>query len=199
MIMVTMAIAAIALSSCKEKTTYAPPWLETDSTETETTDNVITMTTSELEKAEAQAEKAAARRAEGEAGLKNTYYSHRFSIGYPERLKERFSDETTFTAETDDKDSRMDVTFERDGQFSDLNECALTLKEKGSEDEFFESAKINGNVMTMKSTHLGETCMYFVVKKDAVTGVIGKYYFSSSKSAEYEKYFPSIVQSIVIK
>lgn len=152
-----------------------------------------------MEAMEAEAELAEARRAEGSAGLKNTFYSHRFSIGYPELLKERYTDETTFTAETIDKDSRMNVRFEQDGVFSDLNECVEAFKEDKNEDEVFEAPTIHGDVMTMKSTNLGETCMYFVVRKDAVTGVVGKYYFRSSRADEFEKYFSSIVQSVVIK
>lgn len=205
MILVTMVLTAIVLSSCKEKANENPlPWVETEASEGGEMANPAGAETSgdarkTLEAAEAEAAEAAAKRAEGSAGLKNTFYSHRFTIGYPEALKERFTDETTFTAETNDKDSRMNVKYETDGTFADLNECAEKFKQEGSEDEVFEKAKVSGNVMTMKSTNLGETCMYFVVKKDATTGVVGKYYFRSSRAKDFEKYFPSIVKSVDIK
>ena len=204
-----MAAAAITLSSCKEKANDTPlPWVETENSEgsemttpegAETSGTSAKNASKAMETREAQAAAAAAKRAEGSAGLKNTFYSHRFTIGYPEALKERFTDETTFTAETNDKDSRMNVRYEQDGTFADLSECAEKFKQEGSEDEVFEKPKVNGNVMTMKSTNLGETCMYFIVKKDAMTGVVGKYYFRSSRAKDFEKYFPSIVNSVDIK
>ena len=207
--MVMMVAAAITLSACKEKASDTPlPWAETETPEgSETTPPAGAETSGSsgkdarkaMETAEAEAAAAAAKRAEGSAGLKNTFYSHRFTIGYPEALKERFTDETTFTAETNDKDSRMNVRYEQDGTFADLSECAEKFKQEGSEDEVFEKPKVNGNVMTMKSTNLGETCMYFIVKKDAMTGVVGKYYFRSSRAKDFEKYFPSIVNSVDIK
>ena len=206
MIIAMMALTAISLSSCKEKAKENPlPWLETEASEGSDMGVSAAPETSgpsakaAMEAKEAEAAKAAAKRAEGNAGLKNTYYSHRFTIGYPETLKERFTDETTFTAETIDKDSRINVVYEQDGIFADLNECAEKFKKEGSEDEVFEKPMVNGNVMTMKSTNLGETCMYFVVKKDAMTGVVGKYYFRSSRAKDFEKYFQSIVNSVDIK
>lgn len=209
MIMVMMCIAAIALTSCKEKANETPlPWVETEASEgsdmATPAESEVSGTSAKdarkaMESREAEAAKAAAKRAEGSAGLKNTYYSHRFTIGYPEALKERFSDETTFTAETIDKASRINVKYEQDGTFADLNECAQKFKQDGGEDEVFEKPKVSGNVMTMKSTKLGETCMYFVVKKDAMTGIVGKYYFRSSRAKDFEKYFPSIVKSVDIK
>lgn len=204
-----MALTAITLSSCKEKANDTPlPWLETENPEgsetaypagAETSGTSAKEARKAMEDKEAEEAEAAAKRAEGNAGLKNTFYSHRFTIGYPEALKERYTDETTFTAETNDKDSRMNVRYEQDGSFADLNECAEKFKQEGSEDEVFEKAKVSGNVMTMKSTNLGETCLYFVVKKDAMTGVVGKYYFRSSRAKDFEKYFPSIVKSVDIK
>lgn len=203
MVISTMILATLLLFSCKEKNSENNvPWLVNEANEESYLSPEVeseTSGTSAMEAKEAEAEKAAAKRAEGNAGLKNTYYSHRFSIGYPEALKERFTDETTFTAETIDKDSRMNVVYEQDGSFADLIQCAEKFKQEGDEDEVFEATEINGDVMTMKSTNLGETCIYFVVRKDAVTGVVGKYYFRSSRAADFEKYYPSIIKSIDIK
>lgn len=136
-----------------------------------------------------------------EIELKNSFNGNgeNFSIGYPDELKEAYTDETTFTAETADKDCRMSVTLQQEGDFADLNKWVEAFKEEGSEDEKFDEPKINGNVMTMKSVNIGEVCMYFVVKKDDKNAVVGKYYYRESKAADYEKYFDPIVKSIVIQ
>ena len=133
--------------------------------------------------------------------FKNTFNGNgeNFSLGYPDELKEAYTDETTFTAETADKDCRMSAVLQQEGDFADLNKCVEAFKEEPSEDEKFEEPTINGNVMTIKSVNLGEVCKYFVVKKDENTAVVGKYYYRESKAADYEKYFDPIVKSVAIQ
>lgn len=132
--------------------------------------------------------------------LKNTFNGNgeNFSVSYPDELKEAYTDETTFTGETADKDCRMSVTLQQEGDFADLNKWVEAFKQEGSEDEKFDEPEINGNVMTMKSVNTGEVCMYFVVKKDDKNAVVGKYYYRESKTADYEKYFEPIISSIEI-
>lgn len=133
--------------------------------------------------------------------FKNTFYGNgeNFSIGYPDELKEAYTDETTFTAETADKDCRMSVTFQQEGNYADLSKCVEAFKEEANEDEKFDEPAINDNVMTIKSVNIGEVCRYFIVKKDDKTAVVGKYYYNESKTADYEKYFDPIVKSVVIQ
>ena len=133
--------------------------------------------------------------------FKNTFNGNgeNFSMGYPDELQEAYSDETTFTAETVDKDCRISVVLEEDGDFADLNKYAGTFKQDASEDEKFDEPKVDNNVLTMKSVNNGEACKYFVVKKDNKTAVVGKYYYRESKATDYEKYFDPIIKSIEIK
>ena len=133
--------------------------------------------------------------------FKNTFNGNgeNFSLGYPDELKETYTDETTFTGETAEKDCRMSVVLEQDGDFADLKKYAETFKQDASADEKFDEPQIEGNVMTMKSVNFGEVCKYFVKKKDNKTAVVGKYYFRESKAADYDKYFDSIIKSVEIK
>lgn len=179
------ASVVVGLSACNTQT-------ENKSQSTESAENT--------ENTEVKTDTTAAQPADSVV-LENTFSDGAsFSVAYPEVIKAAYTDETTFTGETADKDCRIDVVFKSDEpDMADLLKYSEIFKENADEDEKFEEPKVEGNVLTMRSLNMGEVGLFFVVLKDKQSGVVGKYHYRETRAADFDKYFNAIVKSVAFK
>ena len=129
--------------------------------------------------------------------------SEKFSIAYPDIMKETLNRGNVVNASSEDGSCRIDATFNDHGPaISELNKYAENypyMIKSLDKDATIEKANIQGNVLTIKSISEGEVNLHFVVMKEDKIGIAGSLKCKEDKISEYEKYLKPIMNSIKFK
>lgn len=126
----------------------------------------------------------------------------KFTLTYPEALKETFASEETLNARNEDSSIALDATF------NDMGPAVAELKTyldnytsmMKNMDANLEDSKIDGKILTAKYVkENGDANLHFVVMKEDKIGVSGSLKFSKDKAEEAKGYIDSIIKSIQFK
>jgi len=154
--------------------------------------------------AESEAANEATEAAEApEVEVKGTKFEGaKFTLTYPEALKETFASEETLNARNEDSSIALDATF------NDMGPAVAELKTyldnytsmMKNMDANLEDSKIDGKILTAKYVkENGDANLHFVVMKEDKIGVSGSLKFSKDKAEEAKGYIDSIIKSIQFK
>ena len=126
----------------------------------------------------------------------------KFTLVYPEALKETFASEETLNARNEDSSIALDATY------NDMGPAVAELKTyldnytsmMKNMDATLEDSKIDGKTLTAKFVkENGDANLHFCVMKEDKIGVAGSLKFSKEKAEEAKGYIDSIIKSIEFK